>query len=63
MGVRYLAVLSAIALPSAQKRPGTQLFAPSVISKWKDKHRKFVVTDVPAKSVTELWAGKGLQKQ
>lgn len=54
-------MLFAIASPGAQHRPGVQLTAPSMISKWKDKHRKFVVTVVPAKSLTESWAGKEIQ--
>lgn len=37
------------------------LTAPSMISKWKDKHRKFVVMVPPAKSLTESWSGKELQ--
>lgn len=61
LGIRFLAVLSAGASPSAQHRPGAQLVAPSMISKWKDKHRKFVVMVVPAKSLTESWSGKELQ--
>lgn len=60
-GTNHAAVLSAVASPSAQHRPGAQLTAPSMISEWQDKHRKFVVTVMPAKPLTESWTGKELQ--
>lgn len=57
------AVLFAVVSPSTQHRPGIQLIAPSMISKWKDKHRKSVVTVVPAKSITGVLVRKRAVKQ
>lgn len=51
-------MFSAVASSSAQCRPGAWLIAPSTISKQKDKHRKFAVVAVPAKSLIESWSGK-----
>ena len=59
-GTNDATVLSAVASPSAQHRPGAQLTAPSTISEWQGKDRKFVVTVIPAKPLTKSRTGKEL---
>lgn len=56
-----LAELGVTALPGAQHSARAQLIGSLTIPKRRHKHRKFVVTMIPAKAFVESWPGKALQ--